>query len=276
MLHERASEYYASGAGWLSLKTFTGGRAIYTAGGGTFAVDDTCYLLLNHATPYSVTIESPRIVESCCFFWEPAATARAYRALTAPDDVLLTEPTAGTLAPVLVERTFRTGDELSGMADRLRAASNSFRPEPARLEEQLLDMLSALLRVNGQVALEIASLPHGRASTRTELYRRLYLAREYAEASFERPVRLAELADVAGMSPNHLLRSFRQLFGCTPLQYLTARRIQLARRLLSDSELPISEVCLAIGFESFGSFSRIFRRYAGCSPSEYRSTNQPE
>jgi len=50
MLHERAAEYVASGTGRLSLKTFHGGRVMYDAGSGTFAVDDQSYLVPNHGT----------------------------------------------------------------------------------------------------------------------------------------------------------------------------------------------------------------------------------
>ena len=89
-------------------------------------------------------------------------------------------------------------------------------------------------------------------------------------ALFAEPVTLREMAGAACMSPNHLLRTFRQAFGETPHQFLTTRRLEEARRLLADRELPVTEICLAVGFESLGSFSTLFRKRFGVSPSEYR------
>ena len=73
---------------------------------------------------------------------------------------------------------------------------------------------------------------------------------------------------------NIILRTFRQLFHQTPYQYITARRLELARRLLAETERPISEICLAVGFESLGSFSWLFRRKVGVAPSEYRQQHR--
>jgi AraC family transcriptional regulator len=75
---------------------------------------------------------------------------------------------------------------------------------------------------------------------------------------------------VAGLSPNHLLRMFKQAFGQTPHQYLTARRLERARHLLAHTDQPVTEICLSVGFASLGAFSWLFHRRVGVSPAEYR------
>ena len=87
---------------------------------------------------------------------------------------------------------------------------------------------------------------------------------------FEHRVTLEDLARVSCLSPNHLLRTFRQAFGRTPHQFLVERRLEEAKRLLRDKEIPVTEVCLKVGFESPGSFSVLFRKRFGASPSEWR------
>lgn len=87
---------------------------------------------------------------------------------------------------------------------------------------------------------------------------------------FDGPLALAELAAVAGLSPNHLLRAFRQVIGRTPHQYLTELRLARARRLLRETDQPVTEICLAVGFASPGSFSWLFRRATGLPPLAYR------
>jgi AraC-like DNA-binding protein len=78
------------------------------------------------------------------------------------------------------------------------------------------------------------------------------------------------MAAVACLSPNHFLRTFKQLFHQTPHQYLISKRLEEARRLLSLTEMPVTDVCFSVGFESLGSFSWLFRHRTGVSPEAYR------
>ncbi len=109
-----------------------------------------------------------------------------------------------------------------------------------------------------------------RHATRQELYRRLHQARDFAAASFDQPLTLDDMAAVACLSPNHFLRSLRDLFGQTPHQYLTQQRVQRARKLLQTTDASILEICIAVGFASASSFSSLFRRHVGVSPQDYR------
>ena len=77
------------------------------------------------------------------------------------------------------------------------------------------------------------------------------------------------------MSPFHFIRLFRRVYKQTPHQYLIRQRIAKAKELLRTTDLPITEICMAVGFESLGSFSTLFRKVAGISPSAYRDRVQP-
>jgi AraC-like DNA-binding protein len=103
-----------------------------------------------------------------------------------------------------------------------------------------------------------------------DLFRRLCRSREYLAAGLDRPLRLADAAREACLSPFHYHRLFAQTFGETPHEFLTRRRIERARRLLARDALPVTEVCGAVGYESLGSFSTLFRTMVGYSPSMYR------
>ncbi|MEZ4680954.1 MAG: helix-turn-helix transcriptional regulator [Caldilineaceae bacterium] len=85
---------------------------------------------------------------------------------------------------------------------------------------------------------------------------------------------LDAIAHVAALSPNHLLRSFKALFHTTPHQYLTEQRLIHASHLLRTTELSITTICLAVGFQSIGSFSALFRRRFGLSPVQFRQQNR--
>ena len=78
------------------------------------------------------------------------------------------------------------------------------------------------------------------------------------------------LAQVSGVSPAHFARSFKQAFGIPPHRYLLTRRIEQASALLRDTELPITEIAFATGWESLGTFGRTFRDVTGQSPGALR------
>ena len=82
------------------------------------------------------------------------------------------------------------------------------------------------------------------------------------------------LASVSGVSEAHFARSFRRAFGVPPHRYLLSRRIERAKALLRDTELPIIEVAFQTGWNSLGTFGRIFRDVTGESPSELRAREQ--
>jgi transcriptional regulator GlxA family with amidase domain len=91
------------------------------------------------------------------------------------------------------------------------------------------------------------------------------------DRDYARPLDVAALASDALMSPGHFTRSFRAAFGETPYSYLMTRRIERAKALLRRGDLSVTEVCLAVGATSLGSFSKRFSELVGESPSAYRA-----
>jgi AraC-like DNA-binding protein len=105
---------------------------------------------------------------------------------------------------------------------------------------------------------------------RDDTARRLRRARAFIDTSYHLPLDLGQIADQAFCSRYHVIRLFREAFAQTPHQYLTQRRIERAKVLLASSDLTITAICFAVGFQSVGSFSALFRRHVGFSPGAYR------
>ncbi|MEQ4207686.1 helix-turn-helix transcriptional regulator [Actinopolymorpha sp. B9G3] len=103
----------------------------------------------------------------------------------------------------------------------------------------------------------------------------LDLAREFLRTSALTCVRLEDAAAVACMSPFHFHRSFARTFGETPHQFVTRLRVDRAKALLAGTDLSVLEVCLAVGYQSVGTFSRRFTALVGRSPSAYRHGVRP-
>jgi AraC-like DNA-binding protein len=96
-------------------------------------------------------------------------------------------------------------------------------------------------------------------------------ARDTMDRAFARPLDVPALARVAHVSPAHFSRQFRATFGETPHRYLQRRRVERAMELLRETERPVTEICFDVGFNSLGTFSRMFREVVGESPSSYRA-----
>ena len=98
--------------------------------------------------------------------------------------------------------------------------------------------------------------------------------REYVDRHYAKPLTVERLASLAGLSTFHFIRVFRTSTGRTPHQYLRARRIERACELLVTTPMPVTEICDAVGFQSLGSFSALFRRLTGETPAAYRAARR--
>src|SRR6185503_20097450 len=137
----------------------------------------------------------------------------------------------------------------------LRAQLSKNTGDAEWLTERLHHIMERLLTVHAKTQKQVDEIGALRPGSREELYRRLHRARDYARACLDQPITVNEMAGVACLSPNHFLRTFKQAFHQTPHQYLTRVRIERAQSLLTQTNQRVTDVCLAVGFESIGSFS---------------------
>ena len=105
---------------------------------------------------------------------------------------------------------------------------------------------------------------------------RLRRVRDLIDRAYAEPLDVPRLAREVHMSPGHFQRSFKEAFGETPYSYLMTRRIERAQALLRLGELSVTEVCLAVGCTSLGSFSARFTELVGETPSAYRARSHDE
>jgi AraC family transcriptional regulator of arabinose operon len=183
------------------------------------------------------------------------------------------------LAPTLIaeaqaslgDSTWRLPGAFPAIDERLVALGALLRTELARggfADSLIADSLGLYV---GSVLLA-PDRPPGHSSTSSSGARRLALkARDFLDASYDRPLLLREIADAVGASVSHVQRCFRAQHGTTIVGYVQARRLARARELLLASDLAIGEVAFASGFNEQSYFTRIFTRETGLSPSRYRA-----
>jgi AraC-like DNA-binding protein len=110
---------------------------------------------------------------------------------------------------------------------------------------------------------------------RPELLSRLCHARDLLRDWEDEPLSVMAVARASGLTRFHFIRLFKAIFGETPHQYRSRAQVEKAKHLLILSDLSITDVCMAVGFSSLGSFSALFSRRVGMSPSEFQRRYRP-
>ena len=105
------------------------------------------------------------------------------------------------------------------------------------------------------------------------LYRRIVQAKIYIDKFYYEKIDLDNISDEAYFSKFHFIRLFKSIYGKTPHQYLKIVRIEKAQEHLKRNK-SVKEVCFMVGFDSVSSFSGLFTRIVGKTPSNYASDNK--
>lgn len=95
-----------------------------------------------------------------------------------------------------------------------------------------------------------------------------FIAKNYTQK-----LTVQEVAESVSLNPNYAMNLFHKTFGATLVNYLTRLRVSHAQRLLSTSDIPITEIALQSGFSSISRFNDAFCRSSGTSPSDYRKSH---
>jgi len=263
-----------------SLKLAFGGQERYVTKRGSFIADEFRAVLIECGESYATEVvrdsmigtlpperhgdgDSP--VSAICLFFDESLAREAFDAHTLPDAALLEGGTSGA-RPAPAYRCLSMDDRLRALALRLwRHASD---PEEAR--EPFCEALAWVASRASPKEADGTRLDVVRSSTRAELTHRMARARDLIESSYDKPLSLDRLAEVASMAPFHFHRRFTQLYGVTPHRLQVRRRVEQARWLVERTDLPLSEIVRRVGFQSVSSFSALFRRYWGQSAREVR------
>lgn len=258
---------YGDHWGPLSIKCAFGGREFYRDGKSTVAVDDAAYLIFNSGKIYSSYINSDSPVESLTVNFNSSFVSDVVNSLAKTD----LEENRTNDGIRFTERLYPHDSVVTPLLLELRRLSLVSRPNKHRITELFAELLEHLILGQETIRREINAMPSIRHATRKELYQRLLRAKDYIESCFDEDLSLTNIAEVAHLAPAYFLREFKKKFYLTPHQYLTERRIEEAKYLLTGKNISVSEICLRIGYGDISSFSKLFKAHTGFSPDRYRS-----
>jgi len=173
------------------------------------------------------------------------------------------------------EITFRTGVVTDEVITRTaRAMSGELAAEElghgAMLESMVRQVVIRLLRTH----LTVRKSDLIELSRAGPVDRRLRRAIEFMHDNYSGGLSLEEIASAAYLSEYHFARLFKEIIGVTPHLYLANLRLERARKLLAETELPISEVASMVGYHSQSHFTKIFKSITGTTPRAYRDSSR--
>lgn len=123
-------------------------------------------------------------------------------------------------------------------------------------------LLAEYLKTSG--VLDFTTKPHQNNA--------ITLATKYIEQHLSEPISINELANVCHLHPTHFIRFFKSKTGQTPQNYVNYKRMELAKKLITETDLSISDVAERTGFYDSMYFSKCFKKYYSVSPRTYRNT----
>ena len=102
----------------------------------------------------------------------------------------------------------------------------------------------------------------------------IWKARKFIHAHSDEELSLTKVAKFVNISPNHLSEKFKEVTGVNFVDYIARTRTEKARELLQNSNLRISEIAFAVGFQSLSQFNRVFKKLTGKSPTQFRAAHK--
>jgi len=135
----------------------------------------------------------------------------------------------------------------------------------------LTDHIAISIAAHMMKYFEYSSADHSNPCPRGLPRDRIKRVTEYIESNLNREIYLQEIADIAALSPYHFSRAFSRSIGISPLRYVWRRRVERAKVLLRNKDIPLAILALECGFSSQSHFTTVFKRETGMTPAQYRA-----
>lgn len=250
---------------------FHQGRCDYLIGDRVFELKPGDAIILNGMTLHGPIVDRESEYVRSMFSFYPEVVRSFQRALGPLNPLRPFE--APSNRPIRLE-----GERKKEMEDLLRRIDKYYRsPSPVEFNRFLLAFFDLLWFLYGEHG-KAAEQPAGETDPgRADKERNVRAVIDWIERRYREPVTLDLLEKNVYMSKHHLSRIFRELTGTSIIDYLYKYRIHQAKiRFSQNRSSTVSDVCREVGFTSLSHFSRLFKKFVGMTPEQYRKKVQPQ
>jgi AraC family transcriptional regulator len=238
----------------------------------TVYIPEDYYFISNRSQPYTLTIESEKPIETFNIHFGENFTESVLGSLSiTPAQALEYGMLKSSKTITFYNRLYKRDETFNRIVGSLEKLGQSNQFDKLLFEEQLTKLLTHQLLQHQEILWAMDKIPAAKPSVRTELFKRISLAKDYMHSMQPGAIDLNQLAAAACISKYHFLRLFKTLYGMSPHQYIQQIRIDKAKNLLNNSSFAIQEISDSLGFENSQSFSRFFQKNTGVYPTQYRN-----
>ncbi len=250
---------------------FSGGAFRLEINMESFMVQSECFYFVNPGELHSISAETAER------YWEDAVVfSPSILGLDSSDEVQLRLIKPIQNGKLLFPRCAVLLRTLRGLLDRkLRNLLRGRRRAHMPNSSLVTDNLTSQLYVKSCLMYILATLSaHGLfLSTERNFDRRvenIKTALTYIRDNYQNKIYISDLAGQVNLNEQYFCRLFKKAIGYSPIEYVNEYRIKQAKRLLEETSLQVTEVCLECGFNNLGNFLQEFRKHTGTTPLQYR------
>jgi AraC-like DNA-binding protein len=258
--------------GCLSFKTVLSGEEWYGINNYRLAVRPGRFLILNDEQNYSCHIEKGEQVRVLSVFFQKEFASAVWQDMLTNEASSLDNPFQHSNKPLEFFQTLNAiSPTLQAQLAGLLAALNSEGYSGNMVDEYLVYLLRHLVGTQHAASIRAANVQAIKAPTRTEIYKRVAIAKDILHSSFMDNPDLKTISSIACLSVPQLVRQFKAVFHITPHQYLTQVKLEHAAHLLKHTNKPVHEITWQCGFENVSAFCRAFKLHYGVQPVGFRN-----
>ncbi|WP_199138662.1 helix-turn-helix transcriptional regulator [Pedobacter sp. ASV12] len=229
------------------------------------------FIFLNEGTSYTSQINSKETTNRFSVLLDPGFVCDYEYSVANKSHTLLDCPAYKDSKPVFLEAIYPLQGEIAAVLRQLKNNMESGQTNELVMAEYLNHCLESYYRFyRAEVTNRAESLNFLNKSTRTEILKRLSIAKDFINSNYNKNISLNDIALASCLSVNHLLRTFKQAYQMSPHQFLTQVRLRQAKYYLKHTDYQVSEIVDIIGFECQSSFTRLFRNSFQVTPKQYR------
>jgi len=233
------------------------------------------FLVLNEGTSYQRKIYTDTPASTFSVQFSRTFLGDFHRSMVCSDDELLDLPFDNNdYCPTFHETLYPFKNDLMFNVLHLKHHFDAGENNELLMNEYLRHTLLLFYQVyNKEIHVNSNQLNLVKPCTRREIFKRLNNVKDYMISNYSRLISVEELSRVACLSECHLYKLFKELYNCSPHQYLLKIRLQRAKHLLNNTDYSVNEIVGMVGFENSSSFIRLFKRNFAATPKEYRLNN---
>jgi len=257
-----------------SIRLVFNGNEHYTIGQKDYNIYPGNFLAINDGTLYSRKIYSDIPVNTFAVMFSSAFLAEFHYNITHDDIQLLENPYNfnQNSTPTFLETIYPFKGDMMYNLVHLTHHFHNWLIDELLIDEYIYHCLFLFYRLYHQeIVTKSEKLNMINYSTRAEVFRRLNLSKDFILSNYNQAITLEDISHYCCLSTTHLFRTFKQVYYCSPHQYLMATRLKNAAYLLKTTDYEVNEIVNMVGFDSASSFIRLFKTRFNLTPANYRN-----